>query len=157
MPDGKLIYTNKQYYTSTGYLPSYVNIQYQVPTLLMSSTLMPEKNTDTNYNIPLPINKYPRWIICLALMGHDLTSYPTIIFGNTVGYIANGNDAVKENEWSRWYIMAHQVYNTTYTMITSSKQIFTSDASELTNDSYITLNINDTTWLSNISLNFVIF
>lgn len=113
MPDGKILSINNRLYNNSGYLPDYSSIQYQQPTLITKSTIIPQYDTPFNVTLPQYLITYPRFIVLIGLKLNDGASREDLMslnISNLSVYLDDTNDRVYSSI-RYWWVICWQSSN----------------------------------------------
>lgn len=158
LPNGKLIYTNGQYYANSGYLPNYANIQYQQATLIAKSTTIPTA-TSFNLNLPSQLVNYPRFMIIISMKlksGSYRKDLNSLTISNLNWSLKDSNDRVYDSIQYWWGICFKT--NTNIGCGTTHKSTSTGTTITLTTDTFLTIESNvSTTDMEIFEVDFLIF
>lgn len=159
LPDGKILSINNKLYNNNGYLPDYSSIQYQQPTLITKSTIIPQYETPFNVTLPQPLITYPRFIVLIGLKLNDGASREDLMslnISNLSVYLDDTNDRVYDT-MSYWWVICWKSTNNIY-CATTKKSTATGTTITMPQDNFLT--ISHRVGLSQMQIfevNFIIF
>lgn len=146
-------------YNNNGYLPDYSSIQYQRPTLIAKSTIIPNYGTSFKVMLPWSIITYPRFIILIGLKlkdGASRTDLTELSISNLSLHLNDSNDRVYAS-MRYWWAICWQSTNNIY-CATTQKSTSTGTTITMPQDNFLT--IQHTVSVSQMQIfevNFIIF
>lgn len=159
MPNGKILSINNRLYNNSGYLPDYSSIQYQQPTLITKSTIIPQYSTPFNVTLPQPLITYPRFIVLIRLKLNDGAHREDLIsldISNLSLYLAGTNDRVY-SVIQYWWVICWQASNNIYCAITQ-KSTSSSTTITMPQDNFLTIEHSvGVSKMQIFEVNFIIF
>ena len=159
LPDGKILSINNRLYNNSGYLPDYSSIQYQRPTLIAKSTIIPNYNTPFNVMLPQSIITYPKFIILIGLKlkdGASSTELMELSISNLSLYLHGSNDKVYAS-MRYWWAICWQSTNNIY-CATTHKSTSTGTTVHIPQDNFLTIAHNvGLSKMQIFEVNFIIF
>lgn len=127
-------------YNNNGYLPDYSSIQYQRPTLIAKSTIIPNYNTPFKVMLPQSIITYPRFIILIGLKlkdGASRTDLTDLSISNLSLHLNASNDRVYAS-MRHWWAICWQSTNNIY-CATTQKSTSTGTTITMPQDNFLTI------------------
>lgn len=159
LPDGKILSINNRLYNNSGYFPDYNSIQYQRPTLIAKSTMIPQHEVPFNVTLPQPLITYPRFIVLIGLKLEDGASSADVMslyISNLSIYLSEVNDEAYSSI-RYWWVICWQSINNVY-CATTQKSTSTGVTIKMPQDNFLTISHRiDSYQIETFEVNFIIF